>query len=85
MMNDKPLALSREIVNSVCEPLMCASQASDWEWKQQRAADVDELIRPLVDALEDLIDQPTWNRTLAPYEQASLEDAREALQHAKGE
>lgn len=86
MTNDKPLALSREIVNSVCEPLMCASQASDWEWKQQRVADVDELIRPLVDALEAA---PTFGgEPKSAFGREFREwqiTAREALQHAKGE
>ena len=53
-------------------------------------ADVEAIARliaaapDLLAALEKMVNQPTWNRTLAPYERRDLDTARAAIARARG-
>ena len=83
-----PLALSEDVVRAVCEPLMCASQAVDFDWRREREREVDEMIRPLVEALEWFCgnvgteEAASFNEVRFP---ATVKMARAVLKLAKGE
>ena len=98
MQKTKPLAVSRDVVNAVCVHVIDASLVNDPRWRERRFYEIDSILKPLVEALEDannrLFDHHKAGRTSSLAGDVCEICAREpqifrridaALKRAKGE